>query len=338
MQKGRYPNKWARNKYDGHDLPSAPYTQAENQPLEDVGRDAPSAPSVDATLPQAPPEAEVQQVQETVEHQPPPEVETQSEPQSARPYQAKAMPLQPQETGIICGKNAVLAALRADQSINRVLLAEGLTGAFATEVIKRCRALGVPYQFVPKTRLAAIAGPDHRGVACELSAFNYAEVEDMLEIAARRGEQPLLLLLDSVEDPHNLGAVIRTAFCVGAHGVIIPKRRSATLNATVAKTSAGASAYLPVARVANLSQTARALKEAGLWLAAADMDGQTAWRANLNGPLALVLGGEDKGVSPLLKQGCDFCVSLPMAGNLGSLNVSAAAAALLYEIRRQREN
>jgi 23S rRNA (guanosine2251-2'-O)-methyltransferase len=238
--------------------------------------------------------------------------------------------------GLISGRNAVLEALRSGETINRVLLAEGQGGPSINEVIKRCRESGIPYQFLPKARLIKIAGADHRGVVCELSPFRYAEVEDMLQAAQHKGEPPLLVLLDGVEDPHNLGAVMRTALCAGAHGIIIPKRRSASFTATVSKTSAGASAYMPLARVSNLTQTARLLQQAGLWLAAADMDGQTAWQADLNGPLALVLGGEGEGVSQLLKRQCDMCISLPMSGPVASLNVSAAASALLYEIRRQR--
>lgn len=237
---------------------------------------------------------------------------------------------------LICGRNAVLEALSSELSVNRVLIAEGLAGGFGVNVIKLCREQGVPYQIVPKTRLTQLAGPDNRGVACELAAFHYQELEVMLAAAAAQNEPPLLLLLDGLEDPHNLGAVIRTALCAGAHGVVIPKRRSAALNATVLKTSAGAASHLPVARVSNLAQTAEQLQKAGLWLAAADMGGQTAWQTDLRGPLALVLGSEGKGVSPILQKMCDLTVGLPLKGPVASLNVSAAAAALLYEICRQR--
>ncbi|MCL1975211.1 MAG: 23S rRNA (guanosine(2251)-2'-O)-methyltransferase RlmB, partial [Firmicutes bacterium] len=250
------------------------------------------------------------------------------------PHQNPGVAMAPNK--LISGKNAVLEALRSGQTINRVLLAEEQSGTVVNEVIRRCRENGVPYQFLPKARLTKIAGPDHRGVVCELSSLSYAELEDVLQAAQESGEQPLILLLDGIEDPYNLGAIIRTALCAGAHGIVIPKRRAVSFTNAVAKSSAGASAYLPLVRVSNLSQTARILQQAGLWLAAADMSGNSAWQSDLRGPLALVLGGEGTGVSPLLKRQCDLCVSLPMSGPLGSLNVSAAAAALLYEIRRQR--
>ena len=264
-----------------------------------------------------------------------PEAKSEHLPKPARLSQPAAA--KTNSTKLICGKNAVMEALRSGQAVNRVLIAEGQRGAFTAEILKKCHEKGILYQFLPKARLSKIAGPDHRGVALELSNFSYAEVDDILALAQERGEQPLLLLLDGVEDPHNLGAVMRTALCAGAHGIIIPKRRSVSFTATVAKTSAGASAHLPLARVSNLNQTAQTLKQAGLWLAAADMDGHTAWESDLSGPLALVLGGEGGGISPLLKQHCDICVSLPMEGPLSSLNVSATAAALLYEIKRQRK-
>jgi len=187
-----------------------------------------------------------------------------------------------------------------------------------------------------KAQMTRLAGPDHRGVAAELAAAEYVEVSDLLDIAAQKNEPPFIVVLDGVEDPHNLGAVIRTALCAGAHGVVIGKRRSASLNHTVLNTSAGAAAYLPVARVANLVQAVCELQEAGCWVAAADMDGGNLWEEDLTGPIVLVMGSEGEGVSPLLKKNCDKVVSIPMRGKIGSLNVSNAAAVLMYEIVRQR--
>ncbi len=241
-----------------------------------------------------------------------------------------------EKAGFICGRNAVFEALKADSPANKLLLAEGIEYRFANDILDICQNRGIPYQFIPKQKLNQIAGPDNRGIALELAPYHYSEIEDMLAAAHAKKEQPLLIMLDNVEDPHNLGAIIRTAVCVGAHGLIIPKRRSASLTPTVVKTSAGASAYLPVARVANLNQTAADLQKEGLWLAAADMGGKSVWQTDLNIPLVLIMGGEGKGVSPLLKKNSDFLISLPLAGPIQSLNVSAAAAALLYEVLRQR--
>ena len=266
----------------------------------------------------------------------PTETATDYQPRKTRPAATDIAEANPNPENWICGKNAVLEALRSGQSLNRVILADNLTGSFGAQVIKECRETGVPFQHVPRAKLAQLAGADNRGVACEVAAFSYQEVESMLALAEAKGEAPLILLLDGVEDPHNLGAVIRTALCAGAHGVVIPKRRSAALNATVLKTSAGAAAHLPVARVSNLAQTAQFLKEQGLWLAAADMQGASVWQADLAGPLAIVLGGEGKGVSANLLKQCDFTVALPIKGAVNSLNVSAAAAAILYEVCRQR--
>ncbi|MBR2782605.1 MAG: 23S rRNA (guanosine(2251)-2'-O)-methyltransferase RlmB [Firmicutes bacterium] len=243
---------------------------------------------------------------------------------------------QAQDTELLCGRNAVLEALKSGRSVNKVWLADNNDPAFAGAVFRLCQQAGVPCHKLPRTKLDRLAGPDHRGVAAELAALAYAELEDILQQAADRGEQPFVILLDQVEDPHNLGAVIRTALCAGAHGVVVPKRRAAALNQTVVKTSAGAANYLPVARVANLNQALDRLKQAGCWAVAADMDGQPMWDCDLTGPMALVLGGEGAGVSPLLKKNCDLVAAIPMQGSLGSLNVSNAGAVLMYEILRQR--
>lgn len=237
---------------------------------------------------------------------------------------------------IICGRNAVLEALKSGRSINRVLLSENTDPAFAGAVFKLCKEQGVPCRKLPKDQLRKIAGPDHHGVAAEIAAQEYAEIEDILALAESRGEAPLVVVLDGVEDPHNLGAIIRTALCAGAHGVIIGKHRAVALNQTVMKTSAGAASHLPVARVTNINQALRTLKESGCWVCAADMDGQPLWDLSLSGPLALVMGGEGQGLSPLVKKNCDLVAALPMSGPVSSLNVSVSAGVLLYEAVRQR--
>ena len=237
---------------------------------------------------------------------------------------------------VICGRNAVLEALKSGRSVNRVLLADNTDPAFAAAVFKLCKELGVPCRKLPKDQLAKLAGSDHHGVAAEVAAQEYVELEDILALAESRGEAPLVVLLDGVEDPHNLGAIIRTALCAGAHGIVIGKHRAVSLNQTVMKTSAGAASHLPVARVTNINQALRTLKDAGCWICAADMDGETLWDLELSGPLALVMGGEGQGVSPLVKRNCDMVAALPMSGPVGSLNVSVSAAVLLYEVLRQR--
>ena len=237
---------------------------------------------------------------------------------------------------IICGRNAVTEALKSGRAVNKVWLADNNDPAFSGAVFRLCQQGGVPCHKLPRVKLDKLAGPDHRGVAAELAALEYVELADILTAAAEKGEPPFIILLDQVEDPHNLGAIIRTALCAGAHGVVLPRRRAAALNQTVLKTSAGAANYLPVARVANLNQALDQLKQAGCWAVAADMDGSPMWECDLTGPMALVLGGEGAGLSPLLKKNCDLVAAIPMQGSLGSLNVSNAGAVLMYEILRQR--
>lgn len=237
---------------------------------------------------------------------------------------------------IICGRNPVLEAIRSGASINKVLLAEGIDRNFAAQVIEQCKEHKLVYASVPKQQLVKLAGEDNRGIIALLAPYEYAEVEDILELAAERGEAPFIVLLDGVEDPHNLGAIIRTALCAGAHGIIIPKRRSAVLTQTVNKVSCGALQYMKVARVANPAQCMDKLKKAGVWIAGADMNGENIYQAKLNGSICLVLGAEGKGLSPLVRDKCDFIVSLPMKGPLNSLSVSAAGAVCLYEIMKSR--
>jgi len=239
-----------------------------------------------------------------------------------------------EEKELICGRNPVIEALRSGAEINKVLLQEGMEPAKAAQIIELCRERKVVYASVPKQQLIKLAGADNRGVIAYLAPFAYAEPEEMLALAAERGEAPFIVLLDGVEDPHNLGAIIRTALCTGAHGVIIPKRRSAALTQTVNKVSSGALQYMKVARVSNLVQTIESLKKAGLWIAGADMDGENIYQANLKSAMGLVMGAEGKGLSPLVREKCDFIISLPMKGPLNSLSVSAAGAVCMYEIMK----
>ncbi|MGI5892317.1 MAG: 23S rRNA (guanosine(2251)-2'-O)-methyltransferase RlmB [Bacillota bacterium] len=237
----------------------------------------------------------------------------------------------------ICGRNSVIAALKSEREINRVLIAQGVDRSFSAQVVALCKKRGIPYVITNRLQLEKIAGADNRGIVAQVAAIKYVEIEDILALAAERKEHPLVIVLSEVEDPHNLGAIIRTACCAGAHGIIIPKRRAASVNHTVDKVSAGAVAYMPVARVANLTQAVRELKKAGLWVVAADMMGGDYRDVDLSGPLAIVMGGEDKAIGPLLLKECDFVARIPITGEISSLNVSAAAAILIFEaINRRR--
>ena len=240
--------------------------------------------------------------------------------------------------GIIEGRNAVTEALRAGTPIDKVYLARGETDAALGHIAAKARERGIAVVDCDRRKLDNMSVThSHQGVIAVAAVREYAEVEDILKAAADRGEPPLIVVCDELSDPHNLGAVIRTAECAGAHGVIIPKRRSAGLTAVVAKTSAGAVSYVPVARVANLTACLKELKEAGVWVfgTAADAD-WAIYDADLKGPAAIVIGSEGNGMSRLVAKNCDFLVSIPMKGQLNSLNASAAAAILLYEAVRQR--
>ena len=204
-------------------------------------------------------------------------------------------------------------------------------------IVREAKKNDTLVQFVDKERLTQLSQTGrHQGVIAYTAAYEYAQVEDMLALAKERGEDPFLILLDDIEDPHNLGAIIRTANLAGAHGVIIPKRRAVGLTATVAKTSAGAINYTPVAKVTNLTKTMKELKEKGLWFVCADMGGESMYKLNLTGPIGLVIGNEGEGVSRLVKETCDFVASIPMKGDIDSLNASVATGVLAYEIVRQR--
>lgn len=235
------------------------------------------------------------------------------------------------------GRNAVLEAFRAGKAIDKLFVLKDCQDGPIRTIIREAKKTDTILNFVAKERLDQLSETGkHQGVLAYCAAYPYAEVEDLLRIAREKGEDPFILLLDNVEDPHNLGAVIRTANLAGAHGVIIPKRRAVGLTATVAKTSAGAINYTPVAKVTNLSQTIEELKEKGLWFVCADMGGTSMYQLNLKGPIGLVIGSEGDGVSRLVKEKCDMAASIPMKGEIDSLNASVAAGILAYEIVRQR--
>ncbi|MBR1472339.1 MAG: 23S rRNA (guanosine(2251)-2'-O)-methyltransferase RlmB [Lachnospiraceae bacterium] len=235
------------------------------------------------------------------------------------------------------GRNAVIEALRAGKSIDKIYILDGCQDGPVMTIKREARKSDCLIKYVAKERLDQLSQTGkHQGVIAVAAAYEYAELEDILDAAQKSGRPPFLFLLDGIEDPHNLGAIIRTAYQSGAHGVIIPKNRAVGLTATVARTSAGALNYLPVAKVTNLSQTIESLKERGIWFACADMQGEVMYRANLTGPIGLVIGSEGEGVSRLVKEKCDFRVSIPMEGKLDSLNASVAAGVLAYEIVRQR--
>ncbi|RGO27867.1 23S rRNA (guanosine(2251)-2'-O)-methyltransferase RlmB [Dorea sp. OM02-2LB] len=238
---------------------------------------------------------------------------------------------------LIEGRNAVLEALRSEKPIDKIFVQDGCQDGPVRTIVREAKKRDVILNFVDKERLNHLSETGrHQGVIAYGAAYEYASVEDMLALAEKKGEDPFLILLDNIEDPHNLGAIIRTANLVGAHGVIIPKRRAAGLTAVVARTSAGALNYTPVAKVTNLKKTMEDLKEKGLWFVCADMDGDVMYDVNLKGPIGLVIGNEGEGVGRLVKETCDFVASVPMKGEIDSLNASVAAGVLAYEILRQR--
>ena len=240
-------------------------------------------------------------------------------------------------TLVIEGRNAVLEAFRSGRTIDKLFVLDGCQDGPVRTIIREAKKHGALLSFVSRERLNQLSQTGkHQGVVAYAAAYDYSEIEDMLKLADERGEDPFLILLDGIEDPHNLGAIIRTANIAGAHGVIIPKRRAAGLTATVAKTSAGALNYTPVAKVTNLVKTIEELKEKGLWFVCADMDGERMYDLNLTGPIGLVIGNEGEGVSRLVKEKCDFIAGIPMKGEITSLNASVAGGVLAYEIVRQR--
>ena len=244
-----------------------------------------------------------------------------------------------EESLVIYGRNAVLEAFRSGKTIDRLYVQEGVADGTLQSILRTAKKTDTVINFVNKGRLNKYAeGDKHQGVVAMAAAYNYAEVEDILNAANEKGEPPFIIILDDIEDPHNLGAIIRTANQAGAHGVIIPKRHAVGLTATVARTSAGAINYTPVAKVTNISRTIEELKEKGIWFACADMSGELMYNCNLTGAIGLVIGSEGSGVSRLVKEKCDFVVKIPMFGQTDSLNASVATGVLSYEIVRQRMN
>ncbi len=235
------------------------------------------------------------------------------------------------------GRNAVLEAFRAGKPIDKLFVLDGCQDGPVLSITREAKKHDTIINYVAKERLDQISETGkHQGVIAFAAAYEYAQVEDILALAEKKGEPPFIFLLDNIEDPHNLGAIIRTANLAGAHGVVIPKRRAAGLTATVAKTSAGALNYTPVAKVTNLGQTIEELKKKGIWFVCADMSGEVMYRQNLKGSIGMVIGNEGNGVSRLVKEKCDFIASIPMKGDIDSLNASVAAGVLAWEIVRQR--
>lgn len=238
---------------------------------------------------------------------------------------------------LIEGRNAVMEAFRAGRPIDKLFVLNGCQDGAVRSIVREAKKHDTIIQFVEKERLSQLSETGrHQGVVAFAAAYEYSEVEDMLKLAEEKGEDPFIILLDNIEDPHNLGAIIRTANLAGAHGVVIPKRRAVGLTATVAKTSAGALNYTPVAKVTNIVKTMEDLKKKGMWFVCADMGGTTMYDLNLKGSIGLVIGNEGEGVSRLVRENCDFIASIPMKGDIDSLNASVAAGVLSYEIVRQR--
>ena len=239
--------------------------------------------------------------------------------------------------GTVEGRNPVLEAFRAGNAVDKLYVLKGCFDGPVQSIVREAKKQGTVIDFVDKTRLDQMSETGHhQGVIAKVAAYDYSSVDDILANAKEKGEDPFIIILDGIEDPHNLGAIIRTANLSGAHGVIIPKHRAVGLTSTVAKTSAGAINYTPVAKVTNLTQTIDALKDKGMWFAAAVMDGEVMYKANLKVPIGIVIGNEGSGVSRLLREHCDMSVSIPMSGDIDSLNASVAAGVLAFEVVRQR--
>lgn len=238
---------------------------------------------------------------------------------------------------IIAGRNAVAEALRSQRSINKILVQDGAKGGSISEIIAVARERSLAIEFVKADKLdKLIPNMRHQGVAALVAPIAFQSLEDVFAKAAAKAEDPFIILLDELQDPQNVGALLRTADAAGVHGLLLPKRRSCPLNAVVAKISAGAVEYVPVVQIGNISQTIEELQKKGCWVVGADMDGETYYKANLKGPLVLVIGAEGKGLGRLVKQKCDAIVSIPMVGGVSSLNASNAGAILMYEAVRQR--
>lgn len=242
-----------------------------------------------------------------------------------------------QRNDIIAGRNPVMEAIRSGRSIESILVAKGERSGSVVAIIAKAKQKNIPVKDVDSKKLDFLAkGVNHQGIVAQCAVKEYSTLEEIFALAEERGESPFIIVLDKIEDPHNLGAIIRTAECAGAHGVIIPERRSAGLSYTVEKTSAGALEYMPVVRVKNISAVFQKLKDKGIWVYGADMDGEHYKKVNFDGAVALVIGNEGKGISPLVAKDCDVIVSLPMKGKINSLNASVAAGILMYEIADKR--
>lgn len=240
--------------------------------------------------------------------------------------------------GLIVGRNAVMQALESDRTIDSVTVAEGQRGGQAAKIIEICREKRIPVKYADSRKLDKLCGgAAHQGVAAFAAAHDYAELDDIFNLAQNRSESPFIVICDGLEDPHNLGAILRTAEAAGVHGVIIPKRNSVTLNYTVAKTSAGAIEYVPVVKVTNIAGTIDTLKDRGVWVFGADMEGTPWTELDFTGSVALVIGSEGRGLSKLVREKCDFIASLPMKGKINSLNASVAAGIMMFEASRQRK-
>lgn len=237
----------------------------------------------------------------------------------------------------IIGRNPVIEVLKSSRDINKIWVAENSLKGQAQQITKLAKERGITINFVPKKKIDQMVEGNHQGVIAQVAAYEYVHVDDILNVAEQRGELPFLLLLDEIEDPHNLGSIMRTADAVGAHGIVIPKRRAVGLTATVAKSSTGAIEHIPVARVTNMARTIDELKEKGVWIVGTDAKGADDYR-NLDGKmsLALIIGSEGKGIGRLIKEKCDFLIKMPMVGHVTSLNASVAASLLMYEVYRKR--
>lgn len=237
----------------------------------------------------------------------------------------------------IYGRNAVIEAIRSGRPIDKVLVTKGEHSGSIKSIISQCREHGIPVKDIDKRKMESLVGANHQGVAAVTARREYVTLDYLFDVANQKGEPPFFVVCDKIEDPHNLGAIIRTADASGAHGVIIPKRHSAGLTSTVFKASAGAAEYVPVARVTNIAETLRELKKRGVWVYGLDMDGETWCSVDLRGPSAFVIGSEGQGIGRLVREECDYILSLPMLGKVTSLNASVAGGIVLYEVVRQRK-
>lgn len=239
----------------------------------------------------------------------------------------------------IIGRNPVAEAIKSGREIDKIMVKKGEIEGSLRPIIKKARDMGIPVIEADKNKLSELAdGGNHQGVIAFVAAHDYASLDDIFKKAEEKDEPPFIVILDKITDPHNFGSIIRTANCSGVHGIIIPKRGSVGLNETVAKTSAGAIEYVPVCKVTNIAQTIDQLKEKGVWVAGAEAGGDTMYKTDLSGSMALVIGSEGEGISRLVKEKCDFLVEIPMFGDVNSLNASVAAAVLMYEVVRRRHN